>query len=57
MKVRVIKAFIDKQTNTVRKVNEVFDCDKARLNEIQKAGSFVEPVPFEKVKKEAEKEG
>ena len=54
MKARVIKAFVDKQSKKVRKIGEVFDCTAERLGEIQKAGSFVEPVPFEK--KETKKE-
>lgn len=54
MKVRVIKAFVDRQSKKVRKVGDVFDCTSERLGEIQKAGSFVEPVPFEKPKKETE---
>lgn len=56
MKVRVIKAFVDKHTKKVHKVNEVFECSDERLSEIQKAGSFVEPVLPEKkeVKKDTE---
>lgn len=50
MKVRVIKAFVDKQSKKVRKVGDVFDCTSDRLGEIKKAGSFVEPVPSKEPK-------
>lgn len=48
MKVKVIKKFVDKHTKKVHKVDEIFECSEARLSEIQKAGSFVEPVLPEK---------
>ena len=52
MKVKVIKEFVDKHTNKLHKVNEVFECTEDRYNEIMGAGSYVEPVP---VTKKAEK--
>lgn len=51
MKVKVIKEFVDRHTNKLHKVNEVFECDAKRYEEIKKAGSFVEPVKEEKVTK------
>ena len=56
MKVKVIKSFIDKYTQQVRKVNETFDCTDKRFKEIEKVGHFVEKVAEEKAtKKEATK--
>ena len=53
MKVKVIKEFVDKHTNKLHKVNEVFECTEERYKEIMGAGSYVEPVPV--VTKKAEK--
>lgn len=35
MKVKVIREFTDVHTRKVHKVDEVFECDEARLKEIQ----------------------
>lgn len=35
MKVKVINKFTDKHTSKVHAVGEVFECDEARLKEIQ----------------------
>lgn len=50
MKVKVIKEFVDKHTNKLHKVNEVFDCDAKRYEEIKGAGAFVEPVKEKETK-------
>ena len=55
MKVKVIKEFVDKHTKKLHKVNEVFECDSKRYEEIIKTGAFVAPVVVEKVEK-AEKQ-
>lgn len=44
MKVKVVKSFIDKRTQKVRKLNEVFECDEKRFKEIESVGHFVEKV-------------
>lgn len=49
MKVKVLKEFVDKHTKKLHKVNEVFDCDNKRFEEILSTGAFVAPV--EKVEK------
>lgn len=36
MKVKVIRKFTDKHTSKEHSVGEVFECDKERLEEIQK---------------------
>ena len=56
MKVKVIKEFVDKHTNKLHKVNEVFECTEERYNEIKGAGSYVEPVPVTKKAEKVEKE-
>ena len=48
MKVKVIKSFIDKHTQKVHKLNEVFECDYKRFKEIEKVGHFVEKVADKK---------
>ncbi|PLT76350.1 MULTISPECIES: hypothetical protein [Lachnospiraceae] len=35
MKVKVINKFTDKHTSKIHEVGEVFECDEARLKEIQ----------------------
>ena len=56
MKVKVVKSFIDKHTQEIHKVNEVFDCTDKRFKEIESVGHFVEKVAEEKAtKKEATK--
>lgn len=42
MKAIVITKFIDKNTGKVRKVGEVFVCNKERFAEICAAGNYVE---------------
>jgi hypothetical protein len=42
MKAIVKIRFIDKTTGKVRKVGEVFTCNKARFVEIKKAGDYIE---------------
>lgn len=46
MKVQVIKEFIDKKENAIRKIDEVFDVSKERFEEINKSsyGPFVKEV-------------
>ncbi len=44
MKVKVIKEFVDKHTRKLHKVNDTFECDKNRFNEIKSAGNYVEEV-------------
>lgn len=48
MKVKVVKSFIDKHTQKVHKVGEVFGCDEKRFEEIEKVGHFVEKVAEKK---------
>lgn len=56
MKVKVVKSFIDKYTQKVHKVDEVFSCDEKRFKEIEKVGHFVEKVAEDKAsQKEATK--
>lgn len=52
MKVKVVKSFIDKYTQKVHKVNEVFSCDEKRFEEIEKAGHYVEKVAEDKASQE-----
>lgn len=42
MKVKVIKSFVDKYTQKVHKVDEVFECEAKRYEEIEKTDHFVE---------------
>lgn len=42
MKAIVKIKFIDKNTGKVRKVGDVFTCNKERFEEIRKAGPYVE---------------
>lgn len=42
MKAIVKIKFIDKTTNKVRKVGDIFTCNKERFEEIRKAGPYVE---------------
>ena len=44
MKVKVIREFVDKHTKKVHKLNDVFECDNKRFEEIKKTGNFVVPV-------------
>jgi hypothetical protein len=44
MKVKVVKEFVDKHTKKLHKVNETFDCNAKRYEEILKTGAFVAPV-------------
>lgn len=41
MKVKVIKSFIDKTTQKVRKLDEEFSVTEERFKEIEKAGHYV----------------
>lgn len=44
MKVEVIKEFVDKRTDDLRKVGEVFEVSATRLKEIQSKGEYVKVV-------------
>lgn len=48
MKVKVVKKFIDKDTNEVRHVNDEFTCTKKRFNEILSVGEFVVEIKEDK---------
>lgn len=48
MKVKVIKAFRDKHTKKLHKVNDILTVNKERYEEILKTGKFVEEVKAEK---------
>lgn len=50
MKVEVIKKFIDKHTNAVRKVGDIIDVTQERYDEIKETGEFVKEVDAETVK-------
>lgn len=54
MKAIVKIRFIDKITGNMRKVGDVFTCNKERFEEILKAGPYVEEYK-EEPKKQAEK--
>lgn len=41
MKCKVIKGFIDKETNKPYDANKTFECDKKRFNEIQSKGNYL----------------
>lgn len=41
MKCRVIKGFIDKETDIPYDANKTFECDKKRFNEIQSKGNYL----------------
>lgn len=50
MKVKVIKEFIDKKENKLRKINELFDVNEERYNQINKSsyGPFIEKINVNK---------
>lgn len=48
MNARVTKRFKDKETGEIRKVGEVFECTKARFDEIRAVGDLVEEVELPK---------
>lgn len=52
MKAIVKIKFIDKTTNKVRKVGDIFTCKKERFEEICKAGPYVEEYKEEKTNEE-----
>ena len=51
MKVKVVKRFIDKHTQKVHEVGDVFTCNKDRYQEILGVGPFVEEVKEDKENK------
>ena len=48
MKVRVLKAFIDKEAKVRRRTGDTFDCDDKRYKEITEAGRYIEAVTDDK---------
>lgn len=48
MNARVIKRFKDKETGEIRNVGDVFECTKARFEEILAVGDLVEEVELPK---------
>lgn len=44
MKCIVIKRFIDKKTHKVQEVGTVYECEKARFDEIQAKGSYLKEI-------------
>lgn len=48
MNARVTKRFKDKQTGEIRNVGDVFECTKARFDEIKAVGDLVEEVELPK---------
>lgn len=55
MKVKVVKSFIDKYTQQVHKVDEVFECTDKRFKEIESVDHFVEKVAEDKAEPKPEK--
>ncbi|MGD6877833.1 hypothetical protein [Bacillus infantis] len=55
MKVKVVESFIDKHTHEVHPVDEVFECDEKRYQEITKAGHYVDVVVEPKKEAKASK--
>lgn len=51
MKVKVVKRFIDKETNELHKPDSEFECTKERYEEIKVCGNFVVPVENENKKR------
>ncbi len=51
MKVKVIREFTDIHTGKIHKVDEVFECDEARLKEIQSVSKKLVKVIEQKEKK------
>lgn len=47
----VLKKFRDKTTNNIRKVGEVFEATKERVEELIKAGKYVEEFNIDTMKK------
>lgn len=48
MNARVIRRFRDKETKEMREVGDIFECTKARFDEISAVGNFVEEVEIPK---------
>lgn len=44
MKLKVVREFIDRHTNKLHKVDEIFEADENRFNEIQRVGNLVEKI-------------
>lgn len=53
MKVKVIKAFRDKHTKKLHKVNDTFTVTEERYKEILTKGKFVEEIKADKAEKPA----
>lgn len=51
MKVKVIREFVDRHTDDLHPVGEVFDVTAKRLKEIQDAGDYVQEVKEDKPEK------
>ncbi len=54
MKVKVLQTFRDRHTLELHRKGEVFECTKARFDEILGVGKFVEEVKEKKTKKKSE---
>lgn len=58
MKVKVIREFTDIHTRKIRRLNEVFECDEARLNEIQSVSKrLVKVIEDDEPKQEDQNQG
>lgn len=56
MKVKVLKEFTDKHTSKLHAVGEVFECDQARLKEIQSVSEKLVTVIEKDAPKRTQKE-
>ena len=56
MKYKVLANFIDKNTGNVHKKGTVYECEKARFNEIQAQGDFLKEERQSKEEKAEVKE-
>lgn len=54
MKCKVLKGFIDKNTNEPYNANDVYDCTEKRFKEIQAKGNYLVAMP-EKVAEKGNK--
>lgn len=54
MKCKVLANFIDKNTGKVHKKGSVYECEKARFDEIQRMGNFLKEEKQPKKEKAAE---
>lgn len=56
MKVKVIREFTDIHTNKIHRLDEVFECDEARLQEIQSVSNKLVKVIEANEPKQEQKE-